>query len=310
MFTPIENVSTPYSFASPCGRTFLTSTEGSVGLVSVTGCLPATFDVLGTSLVPNSLPVQQFVWFKATPAAGFAAPAMTDMQPFTAVVNRVPVGSTVDVIYNTALPPYFQSAHASGATAPANDTSVTLVTSYPPSPVDVTAIGVVDVEIRATPLGAPVQSLLTRVAGSAASAVIDLEELPLPVAQTGPTLSGKVVSWTQTGSGVPDLREVTISSTYTLDTLTYTVNWTVIDGDSGNTVELPGLPAMLADFDPTQQPAPTPGFGRVRYFDYSNVQGFDAARRIPLGSLTGDGVPFFGFGLFAGELFSVRVTRN
>jgi hypothetical protein len=147
-------------------------------------------------------------------------------------------------------------------------------------------------------------------AGSAASAVIDLEEVPLPVAQTAPTLSGKVVSWTQTGSGVPDVREVTISSTYTVDTLTYTVNWTVIDGDSGNTVELPGLPAMLADFDPTQQPAPTPGVGRVRYFNYSNVQGFEAARRLPLGSLTGDGVPFFGFGLFAGELFSVRVTMN
>jgi hypothetical protein len=310
-FTPIESVSTQYTFTNPCGRSFASSSSGNViRLDAAAGCLPATFEVLGTTDFPNSLPVQRFVWFKATPAGGFAAPAMTDMQPFTAVINRVPVGSFVDVAHNTALPPYFGRAFGLDAHATATSSTVAVAPFYPPPPADSPAIGIVDVRIRKTQTSEVLQVLQARVAGSAASTVMDLEELPLPVVESAPTLSGKVVSWTQTGSGAPDLRQVTIASGYAIGGLDYTVNWTVLDGGSDSTVELPGLPAMFADFDPTQQPAPSPGTGRVLYVNYSNVQGFGAARRLALGSLTGDGLAFIGSGLFEGELFSVRATMH
>ena len=310
-FTPIENLSTLYTFAHPCGRGSPTSGGGDVvRLDSVVGCLPASFDVLGTTSIPNNPPVPRFVWFKATPAGGFAAPAMTEMQRFNAVINRVPVGSFVDVARVTALPPYFDRAAGTDAPATGTDTTVTAFPFYPPPPADSTAIGIVNVKIRPSESAEPVQILQVRVAGSAASAVLDLEELPLPVVQTAPTLSGKVVSWTQTGSGTPDLRQVTVSSSYAIGTLNYSVSWTLIDGDSTNTVELPGLPAMFVDFDPTQQPAPRPGNGRVVYVNYSNLQGFDAARRLPLGSLGEQGLAFFGRGLFEGQLYSVRASMH
>jgi hypothetical protein len=310
-FTPIENVSTLYTFSNPCGRSVTGSSNGNaIQLRAVAGCLPATFDVLGTTDFPNSLPIQQFVWFKATPGGGFAAPAMKAMETFVAVINRVPVGSFVDVARNTALPPYFERAHGLDARGSANGTTVTALPFYPPPPPDSTAIGIVDARIRPTQFGNAVQVLQTRVAGSAASVVMDLEELPLPVVETAPTLSGKVVSWTQTGSAAPDLRQVTVSSTYAISGLNYQVNWTLIDGGSDSSVELPGLPTMFADFDPTQQPAPDPGTGRVLYVNYSNVDGFDAARRLPLGSLAGEGIDFFGRGLFEGQLYSVRATMH
>jgi hypothetical protein len=121
-------------------------------------------------------------------------------------------------------------------------------------------------------------------------------------------LSGKIVSWTQSGNAAPDLREVTVSSTYSAGAKNYVVTWTLIDGTSSSSVELPGLPTMFADFDPTQQPAPRSGDGRVVYVNYSNVQGYEAARRLPLGSLTGHGLLRFGSGLFEGELYSVRAA--
>jgi hypothetical protein len=311
MYTQIESLSTQYVFSNPCGRTFASSSQSNViRLDAVEGCLPATFDVLGTTDFPNNLTVQRFVWFKATPAGGFSAPEMTVMQRFGAVINRVPVGSFVGVSRDTALPPFFGRAHGADAPATVTDTTAMASPFYPPPPADSTAIGVVDVKIRQTQVGEVVQILQTRVPGSAASVVMDLEELPLPVVQTAPTLSGKVVSWTQTGSAAPDVRQVAITSTYAIGALNYFVNWMVTDGASNNTVELPGLPAMFADFDLTQQPDPIPGTGRVLYVNYSNVDGFDAARRLPLGSLTQPDIAYFGRGLFEGQLFSVRATMH
>ena len=47
----------------------------------------------------------------------------------------------------------------------------------------------------------------------------------------------------------------------------------------------------------------------MRYFDYSNLAGFDSARKLPLGSLVGDGSVVLGGGLFAGDLYTVYVSQ-
>jgi hypothetical protein len=58
------------------------------------------------------------------------------------------------------------------------------------------------------------------------------------------------------------------------------------------------------------QPAPTAGDGHVVYVDFSNVQGHDNARRLPLGSLTGQNSVLYGRGLFEGQLYSVHASMH
>ncbi|HEX3758235.1 MAG TPA: hypothetical protein VHW23_05995 [Kofleriaceae bacterium] len=310
-FTPIENVSTNYAFAHRCGSGDALGIN-TARLSSVAGCLSATFDVLGTNDSAASEGISpHYVWFTATPAGGFAAPAMQEMPPFTATIHAVPVGSAVQVRRMTLLPPYYNDAAAVTAqTVTAADANVPVPVAYPPPPAGTTAIGVVEARVSPTTFDPQLQVIRTRVAGNAASSDLDLAALPLPVVQTAPTLSGKVVSWTQTGTGTPDLREVSIPIGYKVGTLNYTMTWTVIDGAADSSVELPGLPTMFADFDPTQQPAPVSSTGTVLYIDYSNVQGFDAARQLPLGSLDGHNSVLYGAGLFEGQLYSVHASMH
>lgn len=311
-FTPLENVVARYTWAHPCGSGTTEPGGGNVAhLSSVAGCLPAMFDALGTTDAVTTTPaVPHFVWFKATPAGGFTAPAMELMSNWATLIIRVPVGSTVQVERSTALPPYFINAAGVSVRTTATDTSVTASLYYPPPPDGSPAIAVVQARIGPSATDRQLQVLQARVAAKATSLAMDLEELPLPVVQTTPVLSGKVVSWTQTGDATPDLREVTASSTYAAGGLNYLVTWTVIDGASSSSVELPGLPAMFADFDPTQQPGPKSGDARVLYVNYSNVQGYEAARKLPLGSLTGHGLLRYGSGLFEGQLYSVRASMH
>ena len=311
-FTPLESVVARYTWAHPCGSGTTEPGEGTVAhLTSVADCLPAMFDVLGTTdAVTTTPPVPHFVWFKATPAGGFTAPAMDLMSNWATLIINVPIGSTVQVERSTALPPYFNNAASVSVRITASDTSVTASLYYPPPPDGSPAIGVVQARISPGEFDRQLQVLQARVAAKATSLAMDLEELPLPVVQTVPALAGKVVSWTQTGNATPDLREVTVSSTYAAGGLNYAVTWTLIDGTSSSSVELPGLPTMFADFDPTQQPGPRSGDGRVVYVNYSNVQGYEAARKLPLGSLTGHGLLRYGSGLFEDQLYTVRASMH
>lgn len=286
-FTPLASVVLSYEFAHPCGGAITDPAEGNtLRLRSVAGCLPATFDVLGTIFAPAAHGVTpHFVWFTATPAGGFTAPAMQEMPAFAVNVRHVPVGSAVTLRRITALPPYFSDAADLSLDTDATTDTVSANLFYPPTRGDIAAIGVVEARVSPTSFDPRLQVLRTRVAGAAASLDMDLDALPLPVIQTVPALSGKVVSWTQTGTGTPDLRAVT-SSAYAAGGLSYTVRWTVIDDGTDSSVELPGLPTMFAELDPTQQPAPTAGEAHVVYVDFSNVQGHDNARRLPLGSLS------------------------
>ncbi|HZJ67247.1 MAG TPA: hypothetical protein VFD36_27255 [Kofleriaceae bacterium] len=309
-FTPLDGVVARYTWAHPCGSGTTEPGGGNVAhLSSIAGCLPPTFEVLGTTDVVTTTPaVMHFVWFTATPAGGFTAPAMDLMSNWATLIIHVPVGSTIQVERSTALPPYFNNAATVSTQLTATDTSVTASLYYPPPPDGSPAIGVVQARISPGGLDRKLQVLQARVAAKATSLAMDLEELPLPVVETVPVLSGKIVSWTQSGTAAPDLREVTVTSTYAAGGKNYAVTWTLIDGTSSSSVELPSLPTMFAEFDPTQQPAPKSGDGRVLYVNYSNVQGYEAARRLPLGSLTGHGVLRFGSGLFEGQLYSVRAA--
>jgi hypothetical protein len=251
------------------------------------------------------------VWFTATPADGFAAPAMQEMPAFAAKISNVRVASAVTLSRLTLLPPYFNDAASfSVQVKRAADTTVSASLFYPPPPSGSAAIGMVQATISPAQFARTLQILRVRVAGNAASADLDLDALSIPVVLTPPLRSGKLVRWSQNSGGAPDLREVTTSSTYTAGGLSYTVSWTVIDGGNTDSLELPGLPEMFAEIDPTQQPGSTPGDGRVVYVNYSNIEGFEHARLLPLGSVTGSGPVPMGAGLFAGELYSVRATTD
>lgn len=96
---------------------------------------------------------------------------------------------------------------------------------------------------------------------------------------------GKVVTWSQTGVGAPDLRRVRAVSSFEKDGKNTTVTWHVFSGASTSSEELPGLPAMFADIDPTQQLTTTPISASASYVNYSNVTGYDAARGKPFESM-------------------------
>jgi hypothetical protein len=305
-FTPIPNVVAIYDFAHPCGGGLAQPGEGTTArLSSVAGCLPPTFEVLGTPNTASHISPPQYVWFTATPAGGFTAPAMQPMPAFTARVSNVPAGSDVTVLRSTQIAPYFLDAETLSTELTATTTTVTADLFYPPS---ATALGVVEARISPAPFDRRTQLVRTRVTGAVASADLDLNALPLPSVQTAPTLSGRVVSWTQTGTGTPDLRAVTSVSAHVAGGWSYRIEWTLIDGASDSAVEIPGLPDMFADVDPTQQLTSVSSEGTILYLDFSNVQGHDSARRLPLGSLLGTGVGRYGDGLFDHQLYTVHAS--
>jgi hypothetical protein len=304
-FTPVDGA-TDYLFYHPCGTGFGVIT-GFAGLTSYEGCLPPTFQVLGTAtsrVDPSFVP--KYCSFTAE-GSGFVAPLMQDMVPFTVRLTNAPEATFTRLDRKTLLPPHFTIAGAPvefGDPVPAGNSTVEL--RYPPSATAVTLV-----EAVFGTLFGPQQLFSTRISGVAASVDIDLDALPLPTFTSEPELSGRIITWTQTGSGEPDLRQAFASSTHTAGGVTYAVQWTVIDGASGSTVELPGLPDQFAEVDPTQQLTSQPGQAGAEYVDYSNVDGYDQARRLPIGSLmSSDGGSCETCGLFGGQLYSKRVSTS
>jgi len=108
-------------------------------------------------------------------------------------------------------------------------------------------------------------------------ASFDLAELPLPhLTKVMPAADG--VAWSESRAGAPDARLVTWFGSWTAAGVGHDAVWLVEDDGSARAgITLPSLPAAYAADDPTTN-SPTVGGASVLYFDYDNLDGYDAAR--------------------------------
>lgn len=109
--------------------------------------------------------------------------------------------------------------------------------------------------------------------------------LLVPSVSSEASLSGKVVSWSQNGASVPDLRVVKATTRFRSAGRTTTVTWVVYSGSRTNTEELPGLPSMFGEIDPTVQLVTEPISASVAYVNYSHIDDYDGARNGPFESM-------------------------
>lgn len=116
-------------------------------------------------------------------------------------------------------------------------------------------------------------------------ATLSYPALLVPSVSTEASLSGKVVSWNQSGTATPDLRVVKATTRFRSNGRTTTVTWVVYSGSRSNTEELPGLPAMFSEIDPTVQLVTEPISASVAYVNYSNIDDYDDARNGPFESM-------------------------
>lgn len=154
--------------------------------------------------------------------------------------------------------------------------------------------------------GADNQFIIGVTKGDATSATLDASALNLPEINSAATFSGKVVSWTQSSIERVDLRAVTAISSFSKNGKLTTVNWTVYSGSNVAHEELPGLPAMFADIDPTQQLSSTPLSASVTYANYSNVTSYDDVRRRSFEGM----VSLPAFPAMGDEVYQARLSRS
>jgi hypothetical protein len=297
-FDPVGNA-TPLEMFHPCGTQAVTSGEASLVLYSE--CVGTSFDLLTTvSGEPPLVPLYAWAAINTLVSRSVAVPPLRRMPSFTITLQNAALGEAIVVERATLLPPSFDAPGAVQRTSvsPGGPAGGTISLNYPDSLRSLTAVRVV----------MSAGELEVRLAGTVGSAAIDLASQALPVVETQPMFAGAVVSWRQSGpqpgAGPVDARMVTAHSTHVTGGVTYAVDWTVFDNATAPATQLPGLPAMFADYDPTQQPAATPGLASVRYVNYSNVAGFDGARRLPLEEL-------FAFGrgnLFGNQQYTRRIS--
>jgi hypothetical protein len=110
---------------------------------------------------------------------------------------------------------------------------------------------------------------------------IDASDLPLPwLSGVRFSAAQRKLTWTEAGTGTPDLRVGVGQFRYTRGEVMYAV--TVYDFSAPTaTPEMifPALPPAYAEFDPAQQPeAPTGSAGIVGYIDQSDIDGYAQGR--------------------------------
>jgi hypothetical protein len=263
-------------------------------------CRGDTFDLLTTATGSFAPPYYAWTTVNANMSSDIVVPALRQMPRFSMTFLGTGIGTPKTTSHKTLLPPNFDRPGAV-TTEPAQNGGSSF--DYPQLDKSISQI---DVHFSDPPA---IHQLETRVAGAMSEVTIDLSKLSLPTVEGAPTFAGAVVSWPQLKDSrvlvKPDARMVTVTSTYATGTMAYAVEWSIIDNSTEATARLPGLPAMFAEYDPTQQPAAIPGTASVMYADYSNIDSYDAARRLPIQELfnvRGD------TRLFTDKLYSRRIT--
>jgi hypothetical protein len=111
---------------------------------------------------------------------------------------------------------------------------------------------------------------------------IDLDALPLPVVAQRPAQATQSITWVEQGAPAGDARFVNWRAEFTSATEMTQFFWTTMENPltGSGTTELLQLPEEYADIDPTRIfPVALNLTGSfVSYVDYSDVDGYDAAR--------------------------------
>jgi hypothetical protein len=137
------------------------------------------------------------------------------------------------------------------------------------------------------------QQFEVQTADIAGAETIDYNELSVPwVSPLTYTAAERKLSWTETpsGSGSPDIRVAAFGYRHIRDTITYTVySYDIARPTVTPSIVVSGLPAAYAEFDPTQQAAAAFVVGVLAYVDQNNVNGYDDARKLGIGIISGVG---------------------
>jgi hypothetical protein len=277
---------TNYSVWHPCGSSGGTGTSVNLTLYASCVATGATFEVLAIARGDAGF-TPRYARATVREAAGTLtlATSWSVMPLFALTVTGVPAGASSLVLQRSTL-------LAAGTTGPmATETASVLQPSA----------GVVSASLPYAPTAGVRSAIYARLAesavasravwirtdGIAAGQGIELSTPTLALATSAPRLSGHEVRWDQRDGAAPDVRFVTASFTETSAQQTTAYDWTVVDGGGLAAVALPRLPPGYADLDPVQRGAAV-GALLVQSFDFSNVEGYRDARRLPLGDLATD----------------------
>ena len=144
-----------------------------------------------------------------------------------------------------------------------------------------------------------------------ATQLIDLSTRVLPWIATTPVQTQTGLSWTEStdgGTATPDLRVVRWRGQWMDAGHPVTASWVIVEPGVGTASELPTLTGDSVEFDPHGRAGVIlTGFTSVTYADYSNLDGYDAARS------HGDalGVEFLSnVSEFPGESFERRLSME
>jgi hypothetical protein len=282
---PLVTGATTYVMWTPCGGKGGTASPIAVTLLG--SCAPASFELLAVATGDATF-TPSFVRRTINPGeASVTLPtAWAPMAAFGVTMTNAPAGIRSILVQRGTLLATGTGQVATQSVnldAPAPGGTATASLPYPPG---VGRRAQILVQLAPSSIGVGVQSLWVRSENIVAAVGIDLAQLPLPLVTVPPRITGAQITWTQTGSGTPDVRLATAFFSEIVDGQTTSFDWTIVNDSAANSATLPGLPAKFAEFDPLQRPAARATIAAVQYYDYSHLAGYDSARRHAIGDLT------------------------
>lgn len=305
-FTPLTGYA--YSFINDCGVLPLVGMGNTITPLFYEGCRDGDIELFAIATAVGMPDRYAYTAFPHAANGTFTIPnAWGLFGNFSLSISDVPDDVTsLDATRYMYLSPSSITPVAPRGVAVTGDppTGTTILTIPYAAPIGARALVVTNLGVT----GAVAQHQLgTRSATITAALSQSASSLPLPWLTTRPVPSATGLSWTQTGTGTPDLRLTTWSGRFTTSNgVLTTVTWSLADDGAGApAITLPGLPADLAQYDPTKH-ASTPISGEVVFVDRSDLTSYNEARPNAIEYL----LPMTSMGFDGDKAFTMRRTQS